>query len=94
MSDRSPPSDDLRKPLTLVQWEIVERVNRGESCHEIAAAMGYKGENSVRWHIQAIYARLPSDLTADLEPFQAIIVWRRWLSWKGTLPPVTPAKSA
>ena len=87
--DRLPPGDDLRTPLSNIQWEIVERLNRGESYPAIADAMGYAGRASVRWHVQQIAGKLPAELTADLEPQQAIIVWRRWLAWKGLLPVVT-----
>ena len=94
MTDRSPPSDDLRKPLTNVQWEIVDRINRGETHAVIAEGMGYSSTASVRWHVQQIAGRLPHELTADLEPHTAIIVWRRWLDWKAKLPQLPPRKSA
>lgn len=74
------PSDGLSTPLTVVQWEVVERLDAGDSAPAAAIALRCSPA-TVRAHIRAIALKLSPELTADLEPIQAIIVWRRWLRW-------------
>lgn len=74
------PSDDLKEPLSVVQWEIVERLDAGDTAEEAAVHLKCSVW-TVRAQIPRIVKKLPDELCDGLKPQEAILVWRRWLRW-------------
>jgi DNA-binding CsgD family transcriptional regulator len=74
------PPDGLTKPLTVVQWEIVDRLDAGDTAEQAASHL-HCSVWTVRAHIPRIAAKIDDDLVDGLDPTTAILVWRRWLRW-------------